>query len=138
MSGSDTERGQRVKVLSLKQVKRSSKLDLFVYEPGERLAIDENRPKTRADCINGCRPCPYVACRHHLFLDVNEDSGSLRFNFPDKEIEDLQQTCSLDVADDGPKTLEHVGGLTNLTRERVRQVEIVSMDHVKKKMKEDV
>jgi hypothetical protein len=82
------------------------------------------RPRTRAECEPGVgmRPCPWVACRHHLYLDV-KDSGLLRFNFPDKEPDELKETCSLDVADAGRHTHEQVGDLVNMHRERVRQLE---------------
>lgn len=45
-------------------------------------------------------------------------------SFPDKEPWDLAETCALDVADAGGTTLELVGRLMNLTRERIRQVEM--------------
>ena len=85
------------------------------------------RPRTRADCLpGGCneaRPCPWVSCTRHLYLDVNDRTGSIKFNFPDLEVGDLPETCALDVADRGGQTLEEVAELTNRTRERVRQVE---------------
>jgi hypothetical protein len=34
------------------------------------------RPRTRGDCKDGLRPCPYVGCSHHLLFDVDE-YGSL-------------------------------------------------------------
>jgi len=36
----------------------------------------------------------------------------------------MAETCSLDVADRGGITLEEVGAILNLTRERIRQVEV--------------
>lgn len=39
------------------------------------------RPRTRADCENGERPCPWVSCKMHLLLDVMP-SGSLRLHNP--------------------------------------------------------
>jgi DNA-directed RNA polymerase sigma subunit (sigma70/sigma32) len=36
----------------------------------------------------------------------------------------MAETCSLDVADKGGITLEEVGEILNLTRERIRQVEV--------------
>ena len=85
--------------------------------------IDRVRPKTRADCVAGPRPCLFVSCKHHLYLDVNPNTGSVKLNFPDKEIWELKYTCALDVADQGGITLEDVGQIMNLTRERIRQVE---------------
>jgi hypothetical protein len=85
--------------------------------------IEQSRPKTRADCINGPRPCLFVSCKHNLYLDVNPETGSIKLNFPDKEIQELQYTCALDVAEKGGITLEEVGEIMNLTRERIRQVE---------------
>lgn len=91
---------------------------------------DESRPKTRADCAGGARPCPWVSCRHHLALDVTF-AGSLRVSFPGVELEDLPETCSLDVADRGALALEGVAVLTNVVRERVRQIECKALGQVK-------
>ena len=70
------------------------------------------------------RPCPWVACKHHLYLDINPETGSIKINFPDLEPWELQNTCALDVAERGGITLEEVGEIMNLTRERIRQVEV--------------
>lgn len=89
---------------------------------------DVERPRTRGDCLpGGCneqRPCPFVSCKHHLALDVKPETGSIQLNFPDVEPWDLVETCALDVADRGGVTLEEVGGLINVTRERIRQMEV--------------
>jgi len=89
------------------------------------------RPKTRAECQNGLRPCLFVACKHHLYLDVNPETGSIKVNFPDKEPWELEDTCALDVAERGGITLEEVGEILNLTRERVRQVEVAGLQRLK-------
>ena len=86
--------------------------------------LDAKRPKTRADCVDGHRPCPFVSCRFNLFVDVNPRTGSVKMNFPDKELWELAETCALDVADKQGITLEEVGVIMNLTRERVRQLEM--------------
>jgi hypothetical protein len=79
------------------------------------------RPRTRGDCAGGERPCPWISCRHHIAIDVL-DTGSLRIT-SDLDLEAMRSTCSLDIADAGEHTLEEVGMLLNLTRERVRQIE---------------
>jgi len=84
----------------------------------------EARPATRADCKEGMRPCPWVSCKYHLYLDVNPETGSIKLNFPDIEVWGMRETCALDVADRAGITLEEVGEIMNLTRERVRQVEV--------------
>jgi hypothetical protein len=86
--------------------------------------IELARPRTRADCSAEPRPCPWVACKHHLYLDINPESGSIKLNFPDREPWELEHTCALDVADAGGKTLDEIGEIINLTRERIRQVEV--------------
>lgn len=80
------------------------------------------RPRTRAECVDGPRPCPYTGCRHHLYLDVSPD-GAIKINFPDIGVEEMSESCALDVADRGPHSLSQVGHLMNLTRERLRQLE---------------
>jgi hypothetical protein len=85
---------------------------------------DPDRPRTRGECKEDVRPCPYVSCKHHLYLDVNPETGSIKLNFPDLEVWEMAETCSLDVADRGGITLEEVGEILNLTRERIRQVEV--------------
>lgn len=85
-------------------------------------AYDYERPKTRGDCVDGIRPCPFVSCKYHLYLDVTGDQ-SIKINRPGVDLADMPETCALDVADaGGDKTLEEVGHLMNLTRERTRQI----------------
>jgi hypothetical protein len=86
------------------------------------------RPRTRGECARAPRPCPFVGCRHHLALDVTS-SGSIRIAYPDAD--EGRETCSLDVADDGEHTLEEVGELLNLTRERIRQIEDTALRKIR-------
>ncbi len=89
------------------------------------------RPGTRQECRGAQRPCPYVACAHNLYLDVGE-SGNIKINFPDLELHELTETCSLDVAERGSSTLEQVADLMNITRERVRQVEVIALSKLER------
>jgi hypothetical protein len=107
-------------------VKRMTKREL---EIGRMLfpETDYYKPRARAECVDGPRPCPYVSCKHHLYLDVSARTGAIKLNFPDLEVWDMNETCALDVADRGGTTLEDVGAIMNLTRERIRQVEVKAL-----------
>ena len=93
------------------------------------------RPRTRADCIDGPRPCPWVSCREHLYLSVRESNGSLTLHYPDvrpDEMELLPATCALDlVAERGAMTLDEVSTILGVTRERVRQLEMRAIRKLK-------
>lgn len=86
------------------------------------------RPKTRGDCARVPRPCPYVACKYSLYLDVSE-TGSIILNFPHLEPGQMppDQSCALDLAEKRAWTLEEIAVVTNLTRERIRQVELKAL-----------
>jgi hypothetical protein len=88
------------------------------------------RPRTRADCEGGPRPCPFVSCHHHLYIDVSA-AGGLKLNFPDLEVWEMHETCALDVADRGGATLDEVGSFINLTREGARQIEDRALEKLK-------
>ncbi len=115
------KRAVRARTISVKRMtKRELELGRLLYPDME----EEPRPITREACAGGERPCPYVSCKHHLFLDVSARTGAIKLNFPDLEVWDMNETCALDVADRGGTTLEEVGAIMNLTRERIRQVEV--------------
>lgn len=113
----------RSKTIAMKRLTREElRLGALMNPP-----IDIPRPQTRAECMSEARPCPWVACKFHLYLDVNPETGSIKINFPDLEPWEMKQTCSLDVAGRAGITLEEVGEIMNLTRERIRQVEVRSL-----------
>ncbi len=95
-----------------------------------------SQPKTRGECVNGPRPCLYVSCKYNLYLDVNPNTGSIKINFPDLEIWEMPETCALDLADKGGMTLDDIGKMLNLTRERIRQYESTGL-HKLKEMDDD-
>ncbi|MBI5482454.1 MAG: DNA-binding protein [Deltaproteobacteria bacterium] len=110
----------RAKTIALKRLtKEEIRIGREVFPP-----MPYCRPLSRAECEDGPRPCPYVSCKHHLYLDVNPETGSIKLNFPHLEPWEMVESCSLDVAERGGITLEEVGTIVNLTRERVRQVEV--------------
>lgn len=115
------KREVRARTISVKRMtKRELELGRLLYPDVE----DVVKPKTRAECIGSERPCPFVSCKHHLYLDVSARTGAIKLNFPDLEVWEMNETCALDVADRGGTTLEEVGAIMNLTRERIRQVEV--------------
>ncbi len=117
-------------------IRRLSKAEL---DRGRSLypEIDYWKPKTRSECLSMERPCPFVSCKYHLYIDVHPVRGSIKINFPDLEIWEMNETCALDVADRGGITLEEVGEIMNLTRERVRQVETVGLSKLQEFRKTD-
>lgn len=115
-------REHRVRARTI-SIKRLSKRELERGRILNPTIEGDDRPRRRGDCEGHERPCPYVSCKHHLYLDVNERTGSVKLNFPDLEVWEMSETCALDIADRGGITLEEVGDIMNLTRERIRQLE---------------
>ncbi len=113
----------RARTISVKRMtKRELEIGRMLYPE-----TDYYKPKMRVECLDGPRPCPYVSCQHHLYLDVSSRTGAIKLNFPDLEVWDMNETCALDIADRGGTTLEDVGAIMNLTRERIRQVEVKAL-----------
>lgn len=118
--------------LSVKNNTRASLRTFSRYEYAEELATE--RPQTRSDCDDVPRPCPFVGCRHNLYLDVNGESGTITFVRPDVAPWDMpaDRSCSIDVAEQGALTLEEVGEILNVTRERARQLEVKGLFKLKR------
>jgi hypothetical protein len=117
------KRAVRARTISVKRMtKRELEIGRLLYpEDGY------SKPKARSACVGGARPCPYVSCKHHLYVDVSPRTGAIKLNFPDLEVWEMGDSCALDVADRGGTTLEDVGAIMNLTRERIRQVEVKAL-----------
>ncbi len=112
-----------------------------------RLDADEDlqemvtyRPRTRGDCVDGPRPCPWISCQYHLLVEVTPRykvvggmvGGNLKMVFPGRKLSSLDETCALDVADQGGFTLDQVGLLMNITRERVRQIQADALEDIRR------
>ena len=97
----------------------------------------QGRPRTRGECKYGPRPCPWVTCEWHLYAEIPRVArdGVIRLTWPNLEPWELPETCALDVADRGGMTLEEVGGILNLTRERVRQIQHLALMRIKARMR---
>lgn len=103
-------------------------------EPDKRLPVvaEVQRPKTRGECQGGERPCPFVGCLYNLYLEVT-NAGTLHLNFFELEPWEMTESCALDVADRGEATLAEIGRVLNVSRERVRQIEVGALVHLERK-----
>lgn len=124
------ERGRTVNLFrTSKTAQREVRSWLPIYEEYAQF-----RPKTRGDCEDVVRPCPWVSCKHNNFLHVRSEGEAIVLNFPNLEPGDIppERSCALDVADHGGATLEDVAFVANITRERVRQVQEKALRKLKK------
>lgn len=91
-------------------------------------------PPTFGDCPPKGSPCPHFGCRHHAGLEV--DGDIVKLNFPGREVDEIPETCTLRVANEGERkkgnkgelgnpvmSCEEVAEMLNVTAERVRQIE---------------
>jgi DNA-binding CsgD family transcriptional regulator len=70
---------------------------------------------TDGACQDLDEPCQETQCRYHIHSDARADQIA---SIPRQPV-----TCSLKLADRGGMTLEEVGNVLGITRERVRQIE---------------
>lgn len=131
LSGRSSARRNGIPSKKTLAVRRITRLELATGRAElQALGADApyERPRTRGDCAQVPRPCPYVACKYSLYLDVSS-TGSIILNFPHLEPGQMpaERSCALDLAEHGPMTLEYIAVVTNLTRERIRQVELKAL-----------
>lgn len=76
----------------------------------------EQRPRTRADCKDGARPCPWIGCRHHLLNDEHDDVPARVLSLPVIG----EHSCVLDVVEEGRElTPTEIGRLIKRRPEEV-------------------
>lgn len=90
------------------------------------------RPTVRSECMSIPRPCPFVSCKYHLYLDVSLKTGSIQMNFPHLDVHELAHSCALDEADMyGGLTKEEVAERMNLTKQAVHLVERNALSRIR-------
>ena len=67
----------------------------------------------RSECADGPRPCKYKECRHHLWSEITTADRSQpgRYGVNGRMLAEAitdKPSCAIDVADDGPKSLQDV------------------------------
>jgi len=108
-------------------------------DDGETVDPDGLFPRSRDECINGPRPCPFVRCEHHTYLHVSR-SGTIWIGRPEVLPWEMEDSCMLDLFDqmiEGEQderardlngyTLKRVGRAIGVTRERTRQLELEAL-----------
>lgn len=127
---------RRARTVSIKRLSKAELERGRLKYPVAEHKFGEGKPETLGECeslgLGGATPCPYVSCAYHLFLDVSEDTGSIKLNFPPRDeseealeeaLRSMPSTCAFAAIDRGDLTLEATGEAYNITRERTRQIE---------------
>lgn len=138
-------RENRERLLAQQRVQRARQP--FVLKPIDTGPATINLPKIYGDCakmreLNG-GPCNVVGCKWHAFTMlpakilgyINRGERD-----DDKILERLfeKETCILRACDRGLDTLEEIGQICRVTRERIRQIEkkaVGKMKHFSRRKK---
>jgi hypothetical protein len=114
--------------------KKENQIDFFDVD-GFCTPRDPDAPKKRSDCLKS-RPCPFVACRYNLYLDVLEN-GSIKFNHKGKSPLEVppDQSCVFDcIKDQQGLTFREIAKLLGgVSRERIRQINDKAIEHLEAK-----
>jgi hypothetical protein len=90
--GGRERRVQNLAIAALRELVPWLVLDRSQYAPA---------PRTRADCVDGPRPCPWVSCRMNSYLDVSKKTGEIRRTRPGLEPWEIpaEDSCVLDIVE---------------------------------------
>ena len=108
--------------------RRSTALALVVVAPDVAGVDDAGGVEARrypgvAECVDGGPPgaaCTRTECRYHL----------AHRGYWEHHLKPTRD-CSLDVANEGPRTLDEVAEVLGVSGERVRQIEEEALEHLK-------
>ena len=121
----------------------------------ESLPTVDDRPKTRKDCLDrelGTleNPCPYLSCKFHLALDVTPNGGILFMTeyvvktlddeggreVPEIDINSMDETCALHIADNGETPVEVMSEIVHLTNARLHAIVNDSLEKIKEPLQQ--
>ncbi len=101
-----------------------------------RVVPEYEKPRTRAECENGPRPCPFISCRQNLSADIisvvdyrrAEMTENIRLLHPGKDDPtDIEpptgNNCALDYANRGGMSFDEIAEVFDFSRQRVQQIE---------------
>lgn len=96
-------------------------------------------PATRSECEDGPRPCPFTACRHHLWAEDERPGRPWDGKRPPPVVrQHSSETCALDVAHQqerrdsrGLLPRDVVGEHLGVTGERARQIEEAALEKLR-------
>jgi len=97
------------------------------------------KPRTRGECKNVPRPCPFYSCEYHLAIVNVFTKGKVKWSRnPEEPWPEDQPSCVLDLVDgDAVLTLKDIGAFLQITRERVRQIEKEALEKLHEKLTAD-
>src|SRR5450432_1943513 len=115
--------GPRPRSLGTARITRAERAELARDEAElRRSGIYRLRPRRVGECPPTNIPCPWVGCRFHLFLEVDDLTHAVKSTHPGLDYDQIPETCSLRLAAGAPEgmTLEAIGRYMNVTLESIR------------------
>lgn len=80
------------------------------------------RPRTRAECADQPRPCPWVSCEHHLYGSIDK-RGHYVIAQPWLEPHELEHSCAIDVAENEEINQEEAALICGMHRSDLARLE---------------
>ena len=114
-------------------------VELTIEELEAADRLHEDMPRCLEECPDEDVQCPFVACRYHLWTDLvrrtitvgkDHKRTEFRWDVAPTDAWGSWPTCALRAARQGPRTLDEVGDVLGVTRERVRQVQAQAIEHL--------